>query len=116
MSSTQRVESINAIIHKFVNSHSTLLECFNGLQEMLASELQKAQYRDYLANLPFSIASSSAIRVFPKLVENLRNVLTDEVFSIQKAQIDVCFEYYSRLILPDQYYACNNVGLYFFLF
>lgn len=116
MSSTQRVESINAIIHKFMNSHSTLLRCFNGLQEMLASELQKAEYRDYLANLPFSIASSSAIRVFPKLVENLRSVLTDEIFSIQKAQIDVCFEYYSKLIPSDQYHTCNNVSLYFFLF
>ncbi|CAB4437939.1 unnamed protein product [Rhizophagus irregularis] len=93
-----------------MNSHSTLLRCFNGLQEMLASELQKAEYRDYLANLPFSIASSSAIRVFPKLVENLRSVLTDEVFSIQKAQIDVCFEYYSKLIPFDQYHTCNNIN------
>ena len=114
MSSTQRVESINAIIHKFMNSHSTLLRCFNGLQEMLASELQKAEYRDYLANLPFSIAASSAIRVFPKLVENLRSVLTDEVFSIQKAQIDVYFEYYSKLIPSDQYHTSNDVSLYFF--
>ncbi|CAG8765887.1 12665_t:CDS:2, partial [Rhizophagus irregularis] len=85
MSSIQCVESINAIIHKFMNSHSILLRCFNGLQEMLASELQKAEYRDYLANLPFSIASSSAIHVFPKLVENLKSILTDEVFFIQKA-------------------------------
>ena len=112
MSSTQRVESINAIIHKYVNSHSTLLDCFNGIQEMLSSELQKAEYRDFLANLPFSVPSSSAIRVFPKLVENLRNILTDEIFSIQKAQIDICFEYYSRLILPDQYCACDSVSLY----
>ncbi|CAG8751413.1 7519_t:CDS:2, partial [Rhizophagus irregularis] len=110
MFSTQRVESINAIIHKFMNSHSTLLKCFNGLQEMLASELQKAEYRDYLANLPFIIASSSAIRVFPKLVENLRSVLTDEVFSIQKTQIDVCFEYYSKLIPSDQYHMYNNIN------
>lgn len=116
MSSIQCVESINAIIHKFMNSHSTLLKCFNGLQEMLASELQKAEYRDYLANLPFIIASSSAIRVFPKLVENLRSVLTDEVFSIQKTQIDVCFEYYSKLIPSDQYHMYNNVSLYIFLF
>ncbi|CAB5381063.1 unnamed protein product [Rhizophagus irregularis] len=70
MSSIQCVESINAIIHKFMNSHSILLRCFNGLQEMLASELQKAEYRDYLANLPFSITSSSAIHVFPKLINN----------------------------------------------
>ncbi|PKY54555.1 hypothetical protein RhiirA4_473427 [Rhizophagus irregularis] len=66
------LESINAIIHKFMNSRSTLLRCFNGLQEMLASELQKAEYQDYLANLPFNIASSLAIHVFLKLVENLR--------------------------------------------
>jgi hypothetical protein len=112
MSSTQRVESINAVVHKYVNSHSTLLDCFNGIQEMLSSELQKAEYRDYLANLPFSIASSSAIRVFPKLVKNLRDILTDEIFSIQKAQIDICFEYYSKLIPPNQYFACNKVSLY----
>ena len=109
MSSTQRVEFINAIVHKYVNSHSSLLECFNRIQEMLSSELQKAGYRDYLANLPFTITSSSAVHVFPKLVENLRNILTNEMFSIQKAQIDVCFEYYSKLIPFDQYYACNNV-------
>jgi hypothetical protein len=116
MFSTQHVESINAIIHKFINSHSTLLRSFNGLQEMLASELQKAEYQDYLANLPFSIAASSVICVFSKLVENLKIVLTDEVFFIQKAQIDVCFEYYLKLIPFDQYHICNNVSLYFFLF
>lgn len=59
-----------------------MLECFNRLHEMLASELQKSEYQDYLANLLFSIASSSAIHVFPKLVEDLRNILTDKVFSI----------------------------------
>lgn len=112
MSSTQRVESINTVIHKYVNSHSTLLECFNGIQEMMSSELQKAEYRDYLANLPFSISSSSAIRVFPTLVENLRKILTDEIFSIQKAQIDICFEYYSKLIPYDQYFSCDKVSLY----
>ncbi|EXX64724.1 hypothetical protein GLOIN_2v1782641 [Rhizophagus irregularis DAOM 181602=DAOM 197198] len=89
MSSIQCVESINAIIHKFMNSHSILLRCFNGLQEMLASELQKAEYRDYLANLPFSIASSSAIHVFPKLVENLKSILTDEINNFDTS---VCLE------------------------
>ncbi|RGB33576.1 hypothetical protein C1646_815951 [Rhizophagus diaphanus] len=79
MSSTQRVEFINAIIHKFMNSHSTLL----------ASELQKAKYQYFLANLPFSIASSSAIRIFSKLVENLRSILTDEV---NDSDISVCLE------------------------
>ena len=110
MSSTQRVESINAIIHKYVNSHSTLLECFNGIQEMLNRELQNAEYRDYLANLPFSISSSSATHVFPTLVENLRNILTDEIFSIQKAHIDICFEYFAKLTPSDQYYACDDVS------
>ena len=57
MSSTQCVESINAIVHKHVNSHSSLLEYFNWMQEMLSSELQKAGYQDYLANLPFTITS-----------------------------------------------------------
>ncbi|CAB4427378.1 unnamed protein product [Rhizophagus irregularis] len=53
-----------------MNSRSTLLRCFNGLQEMLASELQKAEYQDYLANLPFNIASSLAIHVFLKLIND----------------------------------------------
>ncbi|CAG8589374.1 4705_t:CDS:1, partial [Funneliformis caledonium] len=60
MSLTQRVELINAIIHKYVNSHSTLMEYFNGIQNMLLSELQKAQYQNYLTNLSFSLASLSA--------------------------------------------------------
>ncbi|RIA93616.1 hypothetical protein C1645_735388 [Glomus cerebriforme] len=108
MSSTQYMKSINA--NKFVNSHSTLLECFNGLQEISALELQKAEYQDYLANLPFSIAAFLAICIFPKLVKNLRSILTDEIFSIQKAQSNVCFEYYLRLILSDQYHMYNNIN------
>ncbi|PKY35834.1 hypothetical protein RhiirB3_457320 [Rhizophagus irregularis] len=56
---------------------------------MLASELQKAEYRDYLANLPFSITSSSAIHVFPKLVENLKSILTDEINNFDTS---VCLE------------------------
>ena len=108
MSSTQRVESINAIIHKFVNSHSTLMECFNNIQNLLAAELQKAEYRDYLANLPFSITSSSAVRIFLNLVEKLKEILTDEVFHIQKAQIDICFEYSSSIVPSDRYFNCNN--------
>ena len=110
MSSTQRVESINAIIHKYVNSHLSLMECFNGIQNMLSSELQKAEYRDYLSDLPFSIAFSLAVRVFPKLVESLKEFLTDEVFHIQKAQIDICFEYYSKIIPSERYDDCDNVS------
>jgi hypothetical protein len=77
---------------------------------MLFSELQKAEYWNYLSDLPFSIASSSAVRVFPKLVESLKEFLTDEVFHIQKAQIDVCFEYYSKIIPFEQYSDCDNVS------
>ncbi|CAI2188334.1 11277_t:CDS:2, partial [Funneliformis geosporum] len=50
ISLTQHIESINAIIHKYINSHSTLLD----------------------------ITSSSTVHVFLKLVNNLRNILTDE--------------------------------------
>ncbi|CAG8652171.1 16676_t:CDS:2, partial [Racocetra persica] len=64
ISSTQRVESINTVIHKHVNSHSTLMECFNGIQNMLFIELQKAEYRDYLENLSFTIGSSSQLAFF----------------------------------------------------
>jgi len=80
-------------------------------KKMLSSELQKVKYRDYLESLPFTIGSLSASRVFPKLLESLKSVLTDEIFQIQKAQIDICFEYYSSLVPIDQYYSCNNVSL-----
>ncbi|KAF0406830.1 protein far1-related sequence 5-like [Gigaspora margarita] len=113
MSSTQRVESINAVIYKYVNSHSTLMECFNGIQSMLLSELQKAEYRDYLENLPFTIGSSSAIRIFPDIIELLKSSLTDEIFRIQKAQMDICFEYFFRLIPSNQYETCDEVRIYY---
>ncbi|CAG8788171.1 3567_t:CDS:2, partial [Cetraspora pellucida] len=108
MSSTQQVESINAVIHKYVNSNSMLIKCFNGIQSMLSSELQKAEYQNYLENLPFTIGSSSAVRVFSEIIELLKSVLTDELFQIQKAQIDICFEYYSRLIPSNQYSTCDE--------
>ncbi|KAF0504838.1 protein far1-related sequence 5-like [Gigaspora margarita] len=78
MSLTQRVESINIVTHKYVNSHSTLMEFFNRIQKMLASELQKAEYQDYLEGLPYNIGSLASNRVFSKLVEHLRSILTDE--------------------------------------
>ncbi|CAG8806079.1 26595_t:CDS:2, partial [Gigaspora margarita] len=109
MSSTKRVESINAIVHQRVNSHSTLMEFFNSMQDMLASELQKSKYRDYLDSLPFNIISSSANRVFPRLVESLKSVLTDRMFEIQKAQIDVCFEYYSSIVSSNLYSLCDRL-------
>ncbi|KAF0516279.1 protein far1-related sequence 5-like [Gigaspora margarita] len=108
MSFTQRVESINSIIHKYVNSYSTLMNCFNGIQNMLSFELQKAEYHDYLKNLPFTIRSSSAVRVFSDIVDLLKLVLTDKIFRIQKAQIDICFEYYSRLIPSNRYDDFND--------
>ncbi|KAF0348556.1 protein far1-related sequence 5-like [Gigaspora margarita] len=70
---------------------------------MLASELQKSKYRDYLDSLPFNIISLSANRVFPRLVESLKSVLTDRMFEIQKAEIDSCFEYYSSIVSSNLY-------------
>jgi len=113
MSSTQRVESINAVVHKYVNSHSTLMDFFNGMQSMLSSELQKVEYRDYLESLLFTIGSFSSSQIFPDIVKSLKLALTNEVFQIQKAQIDICFEYHSTLIPFDQYYTCNNVSCLF---
>ncbi|RIB16277.1 hypothetical protein C2G38_2190405 [Gigaspora rosea] len=40
---------------------------------MLSSELQKAENRDYLKNLPFTIGSSSAVHVFPDIVDLLKS-------------------------------------------
>uniref|UniRef100_A0A8H4ESV8 Protein far1-related sequence 5-like isoform x2 n=1 Tax=Gigaspora margarita TaxID=4874 RepID=A0A8H4ESV8_GIGMA len=111
MLSTQHVESINAVTHKYVNSHSSLIGFFNEIQAMLASELQKAEYRDYLENLPYNIGSSASSRVFPKLVEYLKLVLTDELFQIQKAQIDVCFKYNALPIPIGQFSLYNNANI-----
>ncbi|CAG8552459.1 15349_t:CDS:2, partial [Cetraspora pellucida] len=109
MSSTQQVESINVIVHKYVNSHSNLKEFFNGMQNMLTSELQKAKYQDYLESLPYRVGSSASSQVFPKLVEYLKSVLMNEIFQIQKAQIDICFEYNSLPISFEQFSIHDNV-------
>ncbi|CAG8602576.1 11519_t:CDS:2, partial [Cetraspora pellucida] len=78
-------------------------------RNMLASELQKAKYRDYLESLSYSVGSSASSRVFSKLVEYLKSVLTNEIFQIQKAQIDICFEYNSLPILFKQFSIHDNV-------
>ncbi|GBB94739.1 hypothetical protein RclHR1_24030002 [Rhizophagus clarus] len=44
MTSTQRVEGINGIIKKYVNSKSSLVECFQGIQEFLCNQTAKAEY------------------------------------------------------------------------
>jgi len=41
MSLTQRVESINAIVHKYVNSHFTLMELFNDMQKNVILRIAK---------------------------------------------------------------------------
>ncbi|CAG8621774.1 12632_t:CDS:2 [Funneliformis mosseae] len=92
------------------NDASNLLKELQKLKKSDPTwEFNAAEYRDYLSDLPFSIASSSAVRVFPKLVESLKEFLTDEVFHFQKAQIDVCFEYYSKIIPFEQYGDCDNI-------
>ncbi|CAG8840477.1 8206_t:CDS:2, partial [Gigaspora margarita] len=62
-----------------------------------------SQYIEFLAD---SLASSSW--VFPKLVEYLKSVLTNEIFQIQKAQIDVCFEYNAQPIPFEQVFLYDN--------
>ncbi|KAF0469870.1 protein far1-related sequence 5-like [Gigaspora margarita] len=108
MSSTQCVESINAAIHKYINSHSSLMGFFNRIQAMLAFELQRAEYRDYLKNLAYNIGSSASSWVFSKFVEYLKSVLTDEIFQIQKAQIDICFEYNAQPMSFEQVSLYDN--------
>ncbi|CAG8538139.1 3986_t:CDS:2, partial [Funneliformis caledonium] len=88
MSSTQRVESINAIVHKYV---ILIHHYWNALMvyKICSSLNFKKQNIGITCDLPFSIASFSAVRVFSKLVESFKEFLTDEVFHIQKAQIDI---------------------------
>ncbi|CAG8530720.1 3449_t:CDS:2 [Cetraspora pellucida] len=77
---------------------------------MLSSELQKAEYHNYLENLSFTIGLSSAVHVFPNIVNLLKLALMDKIFRIQKAQIDICFEYYSRLISFNSYNTCDEIN------
>jgi len=44
MTSTQRVEGINCIIKKYVNSKSSLVGFFQGIQEFLCNQTAKAEY------------------------------------------------------------------------
>ena len=43
MTSTQRVEGINGIIKKYVNSKSNLTEVFKGIHEFLCNQTAKAE-------------------------------------------------------------------------
>ncbi|CAG8671273.1 4333_t:CDS:2, partial [Cetraspora pellucida] len=78
---------------------------------MLASELQKAEYRDYLESLSYNVGLSASIWVFPKLIEYLKLALTDEIFQIQKAQIDICFEYNALPIPFEQFSLYDNADI-----
>ncbi|KAF0462946.1 protein far1-related sequence 5-like [Gigaspora margarita] len=68
-----------------------------------------AEYQDYLKNLSFTIGSSSEIYIFSDIIELIKSSLTDEIFRIQKAQIDICFEYFSIWIPSNQYKTCDEV-------
>lgn len=61
MTSTQRVEGINGIIKKYVNSKSSLTEFFQGFQEFLCNQTAKAEYRDWIESLPhINVLATSA--------------------------------------------------------
>ena len=51
MTSTQRVEGINAIIKKYVNTQSSLMDFFQGIQEFLHNQTTKSEYRDWIESL-----------------------------------------------------------------
>ncbi|CAG8764668.1 16595_t:CDS:1, partial [Rhizophagus irregularis] len=45
--STQRVEGINVIIKKYINSQSSLVNFFQEIQSFLHNQTTKAEYRDW---------------------------------------------------------------------
>ncbi|CAG8836289.1 43401_t:CDS:2, partial [Gigaspora margarita] len=67
-----------------------------------------AEYRDYLKNLFYNIGTLASSWVFSKLIEYLKSVLKDEIFQIQKAPINVCFEYNTQPIPFEQVSLYDN--------
>ena len=113
MMSTQRVEGINAIIKKYVNSQSSLLDFFQGIQSFLHNQITKAEYRDWIESLPhINTLTSASKQIFPYIMEELKKYLTSELYFIQKAQLDVSLEYNAILIPPEEY---NNVMVSIYL-
>jgi hypothetical protein len=115
MTSTQRVEGINGIIKKHVNSKSSLTEFFQGIQEFLCNQTAKAEYRDWVESLPHTniSATSASERIFPHVIKELKKYLTTEIFSIQKAQLDISLEYNAALISPEDYEVFEEVCIEF---
>ncbi|CAG8608989.1 24607_t:CDS:2, partial [Gigaspora rosea] len=114
MTSTQRVEGINGIIKKYVNSKSSLVEFFRGIQEFFCDQTTKAEYRDWIESLPYTniLTTSASERIFPHIIEKLKKYLTTEIYFIQKAQLDIGLEYNIALILPEQYESFKEDFIY----
>jgi hypothetical protein len=118
MTSTQRVEGINGIIKKYINIQNNLVEFFQGIQAFLQDQLSKAEYRDWVESLPQTniLATSASERIFPHIVKELKEFLTIEMYFIQKAQLDICLEYNSTLVLTEEYEALEEVSTINFIF
>ncbi|CAG8496678.1 17842_t:CDS:2 [Gigaspora rosea] len=76
MVSTQHVEGINGIIKKYVNSQSSLVDFFQGIQTFLHNQTTKSEYYDWMESLPYTYTTTSASqRIFPRIIEELKNNL-----------------------------------------
>ena len=115
MTSTQRVEGINGIIKKYVNSKSSLTEFFQGIQEFLCNQTAKAEYRDWIESLPHinMLATSASERIFPHIIKELKKYLTMEMYFIQKAQLDISLEYNATLVPLENYEVFEEVSIEF---
>src|SRR5947207_15122351 len=115
MTSTQRVEGINGIIKKYVNSKSSLTEFFQGIQEFLCNQIAKAEYRDWIESLPHInvLATSASERIFPHIIKELKKYLTMEMYFIQKAQLDISLEYNATLVPLENYEVFEEVSIEF---
>ena len=115
MTSTQRVEGINAIIKKYVNTQSSLMDFFQEIQEFLHNQTTKSEYRNWIESLPhLNMSTSASQRIFLHIIKELKKYLTSELYFIQKEQLDVSLEYNATLILPEEYENIM-VNIYFYL-
>src|ERR1044072_7857814 len=117
MTSTQRAEGINGILKKYVNSKSSLIEFFQGIQELFCNQTTKAEYRDWIESLPHTnTASSASERIFPHIIKEIKKYLTMEMYFIQKAQVDISLEYNATLISLKDYEDFEEVSIFYYLY
>src|SRR5690349_15853543 len=92
LQSTSRVEGCNALVKKFVRSSFTLVQLFDGLQELIEEEKQRVRYEEWIEILPEAEDGLSA-GVFPEIDHILVKFLTKPILKLQRSCIKKSFFY-----------------------